>query len=114
MKNCHFLTASKLFAFSLLNLFITHNVLAICATDTDATPKTSIRLNGDGEFVPTWAKEAGWYQVFPERFRDGDSTNNPSVEDIVGDDPVEPPKQWQVHPWGSDWFELQAYEKANG
>jgi len=66
------------------------------------------------EFVPRWAKSAIWYQIFVERFRDGDSTNNPTVNDIVGADPLEPPKQWQIHPWGSDWYELQPYEKANG
>lgn len=66
------------------------------------------------EFVPLWAKSAIWYQIFPERFRDGDSSNNPKMKDILGADPVEMPKQWQVHPWGSDWYQLQAYELANG
>lgn len=68
----------------------------------------------DQEFVPAWAKSAIWYQIFPERFRDGDNSNNPKVKDINGADPVEPPKHWQEHPWGSDWYQLQAYELANG
>ncbi len=66
------------------------------------------------EFVPQWAKSAVWYQIFPERFRNGDSTNDPTVADIAGADPMEAPKQWRVHPWGSDWYQLQDYEKANG
>ncbi len=66
------------------------------------------------EFVPQWAKSVVWYQVFPERFRDGDPTNNPTVNDILGADPQEPPKAWQIHPWGSDWYALQDYEKQNG
>jgi len=66
------------------------------------------------EFVPQWAKSAVWYQIFPERFRNGDPANDPTVNDIKGADPVQPPKQWQLHPWGSDWYELQPYEKANG
>ena len=66
------------------------------------------------EFVPQWAKSAIWYQIFPERFRDGDKSNNPKVNDIVGADPVEQPREWQIHPWGSDWYKLQAYEQANG
>lgn len=66
------------------------------------------------EFVPQWAKSAVWYQIFPERFRNGDPTNDPTVNDIKGADPSDPPKQWQVHPWGSDWYERQPYEKANG
>ncbi len=66
------------------------------------------------EFVPQWAKSAVWYQVFPDRFRNGDPSNDPTVADIAGADPMEPPKQWRVHPWGSDWYQLQDYEKANG
>lgn len=65
------------------------------------------------EFVPQWAKSAVWYQIFPERFRNGDSSNDPKVADIAGADPMDPPKQWRVHPWGSDWYQLQDYEKAN-
>ncbi len=66
------------------------------------------------EFAPQWAKSAVWYQIFPDRFRNGDSTNDPTVADIAGADPMQPPKQWRVHPWGSDWYQLQDYEKANG
>lgn len=69
---------------------------------------------GAPEFVPAWAKSVVWYQIFPERFRNGDPTNDPRVEDIRGADPAEPPKAWRVHPWGSDWFELQPWEKQNG
>ncbi|WP_047546573.1 glycoside hydrolase family 13 protein [Psychroserpens sp. Hel_I_66] len=66
------------------------------------------------EFVPQWAKTVVWYQIFPERFRDGDTANNPTINDIKGADPQEQPAAWQIHPWGSDWYELQAYEKTNG
>ena len=66
------------------------------------------------EFVPQWAKGAVWYQIFPERFRNGDTSNDPKVEDIAGADPQELPNHWNVHPWGSDWYQLQPYEQANG
>ncbi len=70
--------------------------------------------NVDQEFVPQWAKSAIWYQIFPERFRDGDPTNNPTVNDILGADPAIPPKAWNIHPWGSDWYQRQPYELING
>jgi len=76
--------------------------------------KNSNTLRNDTEFVPHWAKTVVWYQIFPERFRNGDPSNDPTVEDIRGADPQEPPKAWQIHPWGSDWYELQDYEKING
>ncbi|MEX2963356.1 glycoside hydrolase family 13 protein [Microbulbifer sp. TYP-18] len=78
-----------------------------------AIPMASSASEGQ-EFVPQWAKKVVWYQVFPERFRNGDSNNDPEMKDILGADPQEAPKKWQVHPWGSDWYKLQAYEKANG
>jgi cyclomaltodextrinase len=95
-------------------LWLIGTTQAACLADSDARPKSPIPLNEQGEFVPQWAKHAIWYQIFPDRFRDGDPSNNPSVADIKGADPLEPPKEWQVHPWGSDWYELQAYEKTNG
>lgn len=66
------------------------------------------------ESVPQWAKSAVWYQIFPDRFRNGDPSNDPTVADIAGADPMQPPKRWRVHAWGSDWYQLQDYEKANG
>lgn len=66
------------------------------------------------ETVPQWAKSAVWYQIFPERFRNGDPSNDPKLKDIIGADPAEMPKEWQIHPWGSDWYKLQPYEVKNG
>lgn len=64
--------------------------------------------------MPTWAKKVVWYQIFPERFRNGDTKNNPKVEDIKGSWPHDHTSPWKLHPWGSDWYELQDYEKKNG
>lgn len=63
---------------------------------------------------PEWAKYAIWYQIFPERFHNGDPSNDPQLKDIRYADPQEMPKHWQIHPWGADWYKLQDYEKANG
>ncbi len=71
-------------------------------------------LNFEKEFVPQWAKSVVWYQILPERFRNGDCSNDPTPEDIAGADPQDPPSHWQIHPWGSDWYELQPYEIKNG
>ncbi|NIQ29666.1 MAG: hypothetical protein GTN89_04685, partial [Acidobacteria bacterium] len=34
--------------------------------------------------VPAWAKDAIWYQIFVERFRNGDPSNDPTLPDIEG------------------------------
>jgi cyclomaltodextrinase len=63
---------------------------------------------------PQWAKEAIWYQIFPERFRNGDLSNDPKLHDLAYADPQELPNAWQIHPWSSDWYKLQDWELKNG
>ncbi len=61
--------------------------------------------------VPEWAKQAVWYQIFPERFNNGDTSNDPTISDQKGGWPHFMPDEWQVHPWTSDWYKLQPWEK---
>ncbi len=63
---------------------------------------------------PEWARDAVWYQIFPERFRNGDPGNDPTLSDIVGAWPHDVTSPWQIHPWSADWYELQPWEKKNG
>jgi len=65
-------------------------------------------------WTPDWAKKAVWYQIFPERFRNGDPKNDPMLENIKGSWPHDNSSPWEVHPWTSDWYKLQSYEKKNG
>jgi len=60
--------------------------------------------------VPSWAKEAIWYQIFPERFNNGVKSNDPQPEDMKGAWPYFVPEGWQIHPWTSDWYKLQPWE----
>lgn len=76
--------------------------------------KTSQSSEKKTEFVPAWAKSVIWYQVFPERFRNGDTKNDPKLKDIKGSWPQDSTSPWQIHPWTSDWYKLQPYEKKNG
>ena len=78
--------------------------VALCAAGAAA---------GEGaEFVPSWAKDAVWYQIFPERFRNGDASNDPTKDDPAGAFPDAPYLPWKIHPWTSDWYERQ--EGAGG
>src|SRR5205823_6121449 len=43
--------------------------------------------------TPDWSKHAIWYQIFPERFRNGDPSNDPNDHDYE-----------HVVPWTSDWW----------
>ena len=64
--------------------------------------------------VPEWAKKAIWYQIFPERFWNGDKTNDPTLDDMKGAWPYIRPANWQIHPWTSDWYKLQPWEEETG
>lgn len=51
--------------------------------------------------TPAWARHAVWYQIFPERFRNGDKLNDP------GDYWYE-----RLVPWTADWWATKAGEAA--
>ncbi len=61
--------------------------------------------------VPEWSKTAIWYQIFPERFYNGDPSNDPKVIDRAGAWPYKYPDKIPTHPWTSDWYKLQPWEK---
>lgn len=59
--------------------------------------------------VPQWAKDAVWYQIFPERFRNGDPRNDPTPADLeMGTE-----RGWHISPWASDWYKLQPWEERH-
>lgn len=58
--------------------------------------------------TPEWAKHVIWYQIFPERFRNGDTSNDPTKERIGG------PDNWQISSWTGDWYERADWEKSLG
>jgi cyclomaltodextrinase / maltogenic alpha-amylase / neopullulanase len=57
--------------------------------------------------VPQWAKDAIWYQIFPERFRNGDRGNDPTPADLE----MKTGRGWKVSPWTGDWYKLQPWEE---
>lgn len=56
------------------------------------------------EPAPAWARHAVWYQVFVERFRNGDAANDPTLPDAAGAWPHDKPPAWTVTPWDWDWY----------
>ena len=62
---------------------------------------------GDG-----WAADAVWYQIFPERFRNGDPSNDPTRASLEW--PVNPSARWRLSPWTADWYARDEWEKEIG
>ena len=67
-------------------------------------PKDSLQ----SEFVPSWAHEAVFYQIFPERFENGDPSNDPTRDSLESPDAV--PDSWTVTPWTQSWYRRAAWE----
>lgn len=62
--------------------------------------------------APDWAKDVVWYQIFPERFNNGDRSNDPTRASL--DNPRHVVPEWQVMDWESEWFERADWEKIQG
>lgn len=64
---------------------------------------------------PEWSKNVIWYQIFVERFNNGDSTNDPTAESIstpTASFPV--PTDWKITPWTSDWYTQESWAANTG
>ncbi len=63
--------------------------------------------------VPDWAKGIVWYQIFPERFENGDKQNDPDVSKVFIN-AERKPENWEIKKWSSNWFEQSLWEKKLG
>ena len=61
------------------------------------------------EDPPQWSKEVVWYQIFVERFRNGDTTNDPTPKDMEGTYPGFVPNDWELTRWTQDWYQPDPY-----
>ena len=58
------------------------------------TPQRETQLNE----VPEWAEKVIWYQIFVDRFSNGDPSNDPTAVDISGVYPGFVPEGWKITP----------------
>ncbi|HYF38183.1 MAG TPA: glycoside hydrolase family 13 protein, partial [Gemmatimonadales bacterium] len=64
--------------------------------------------------VPAWSVDAIWYQIFVERFRNGDPSNDPTPHDIEGVTDERPPEGWRPTAWSQDWYRQEPWAAATG
>ncbi|PXA04372.1 alpha-amylase [Coraliomargarita sinensis] len=65
-------------------------------------------LSISASISPDWAKDVVWYQIFPERFNNGDLNNDPTRASLDYSEHV--PTSWEVREWQSEWFERDEWE----
>jgi glycosidase len=86
-------------------------VLLLATACTRELPRTPAAANLE---VPSWTGDAIWYQIFVERFRNGDPSNDPTVHDIEGVTDERTPKGWRPTPWSQDWYRQEPWAAATG
>ena len=101
--------------------------LAVCAAAlggcTEPAPDAPIDFFGPeaglvtaSDTPPTWAAEAVWYQVFLDRFRNGDPSNDPTPASMegawppVGEDSLAD-VGWKGSEWTADWYARAPWER---
>ena len=72
----------------------------------------SVMTSDDLTSVPEWSREAIWYQIFMERFRNGDPSNDPVFESTEGAYPNQPFEGWSPTPWTHDWYRQEDWAAA--
>src|SRR5690349_13765212 len=63
---------------------------------------------------PAWAKNVVWYELFVERFCNGDTSNDPTFADITVPGQSVPPEGWAITPWTSDWYSQESWAAHTG
>lgn len=91
---------------TLLFTFCVFSITFLACSGANQTEKQSTTAFDE---PPEWSKEAIWYQIFVERFRNGDPTNDPRPVDIAGSYPGTVPENWQTTPWTHDWYAPDPY-----
>jgi len=85
---------------------------AFVSTTTSSEPVQQIDDAAISKFVPNWVADAVFYQIFPERFRNGDRVNDPTRDSL--EDPDSIPESWHTSPWTGDWYARSDWERELG
>ena len=87
------------------------SAFALPSRGDPTTSKEAAKSSGKNT-APDWAREAVFYQIFPERFRNGDPKNDPTRDSL--DKPVEAGGDWRISSWTADWYARDEWEKRLG
>ena len=64
---------------------------------------------------PSWSKNAIWYQIFVERFYNGDKSNDPKPDNInIPLLNMMAPAGWSVTPWTQNWYKQEDWAVKTG
>lgn len=103
----------SLLSFCSVILLLNAPLLLGCRSDLSISNSQEVKEINITAFenVPNWAKQAIWYQIYPDIFRNGDKNNDPKAENITGYYPGHVPTNWEITDWGMDWYNLQEWNE---
>lgn len=81
-------------------------------TMCNESPKVKEKEQETEYYAPEWAQKVIWYQIFPERFNNGNPDNNPTADRVAVHHEL--PENWEISPWTGDWYERADWEKEVG
>ncbi len=86
-------------------------IAAMTMSSCNTTPKPD-KTN----LPPDWAKDQIWYQIFVERFNNGDTTNDPTPQTMYASSNFQQaPDNWEITPWTHNWYETEEWaDSLNG
>ncbi len=102
--------------FRKIPVIILLSIVPFCLTACNTEPNRDAELSQSGANIPEWARNVVWYQIFPERFHNADTTNDP-VAGRVGDPhglDLGAPEGWRISPWTGDWYQRDHWEQRVG
>jgi len=101
----------KLHSSKLILLALTGLLIIGCKKETDSKSKVAESTLAFDQ-PPQWTQEAIWYQLFVERFRNGDPNNQPTLKTVRGSW-IEPyPDDWSPTEWGINWYAQEKWASA--
>lgn len=84
-------------------------VLLLVLSCTSKSPTNSVHQN-----PPAWAKSVIWYQIFVERFNNGDTLNDPTPETMyAASNFIKTPKDWSITPWTQEWYQEEEWSQKD-
>ncbi len=86
----------------------------VCLIGMFASATAWSQVTTESSDPPAWAKSVVWYELFVERFYNGDKKNDPTLESITVPGQSEPPRDWQVTPWSWNWYAQEPWAARTG
>ena len=93
----------------LLRLMLAFSVTIALMSCSEKPKPVEVVLKPAPTSPPDWTEHAIWYQIYVERFHNGDTQNDPTFTSMSQDYPSNIPANWSLTPWNQNWHTQDKY-----